>query len=196
MHFTGERQVSSLITGIRRDHVARYEFAIDWLNQHKMQGCRVLDCACGVGYGSFIMANAGFDVVGVDNSMSAIQYANTYWKHENNKFRKKDAYDLDKEDETFDVIVSFESLEHFEFVSQVIDNFSKLAPVLIFSVPNEAVIPFGPGFAFHYRHYRSDELFDLIKPYELIDIRGQLDKQSPVSIGIEGRTLVGVGKIF
>ena len=44
------------------DHLARYMFAASF-----MKGQRVVDCACGAGYGSWIMAKHGTtSVVGVD----------------------------------------------------------------------------------------------------------------------------------
>jgi hypothetical protein len=49
----GERQVAPTLEGIRRDHVARYEWAA-----RRLKG-RVLDACCGIGYGTQILAKAG-----------------------------------------------------------------------------------------------------------------------------------------
>lgn len=64
----GERQVAPDVSGIRRDHVARYEFVAGRL----VPGSRVLDLACGVGYGAHILAKAGHKVIAVDASPEAI----------------------------------------------------------------------------------------------------------------------------
>lgn len=56
-----------------RRHVARYEFAA----RHIPAGARVLDCACGSGYGTELLARLVPDsyVLGVDRSYDAIGYA-------------------------------------------------------------------------------------------------------------------------
>lgn len=189
-----ERQIAPTLNGIRYDHVARYEFASSWLTKHK-PGCNVLDCAAGVGYGAALLGESGFQVVAVDASIFATSYANSYWSHKNVTFVNLDAYDIDQFDDKFDAIVSFESLEHFEWPDIVIKKFSKLSDTLLFSVPNEDVIPFGPGFAFHYRHYRSGDLSELVNPYRVLEEYGQLDTISPVTPGFGGRTLLGVASL-
>ena len=62
----GERQVSPTVDGIRADHVNRYKWAID-----KTIG-RVTDAACGIGYGSVILAEAGIKVRAIDIDAEAI----------------------------------------------------------------------------------------------------------------------------
>ena len=59
---SNERQVAPTLDGIRRDHVARYEWAARQLAPESV----VLDAACGVGYGSRVMADAGMTVRGTD----------------------------------------------------------------------------------------------------------------------------------
>jgi len=58
----GERQVAPQLNGIRRDHVERYLWAARQLGA----SCRVVDFACGIGYGAKILAEAGHQVVGFD----------------------------------------------------------------------------------------------------------------------------------
>ena len=71
----GERQVSPTLDGIRGDHRNRYQWAI----QHVIG--RVTDLACGVGYGSVILAEAGIKVRAVDIDSEAIAYAKEYYLH-------------------------------------------------------------------------------------------------------------------
>src|SRR6516162_2735744 len=52
-------------------HVQRYAYACRFVS-----GCRVLDCACGEGYGTELMAHYARECVGVDISEEAISTAN------------------------------------------------------------------------------------------------------------------------
>jgi len=54
-----------------RRHIARYEFAASFIPA----GAAVLDCACGSGYGTEILAGQASEVFGVDRSAEAIDYA-------------------------------------------------------------------------------------------------------------------------
>ena len=54
----GERQVAPTLDGFREDHLARYHFAAQ-----RLAGKKVVDAGCGVGYGSFILAEAGCNVL-------------------------------------------------------------------------------------------------------------------------------------
>jgi 2-polyprenyl-3-methyl-5-hydroxy-6-metoxy-1,4-benzoquinol methylase len=54
-----------------RRHIARYEFAARFIPA----GATVLDCACGSGYGTEILAARALEVFGVDRSAEAIDYA-------------------------------------------------------------------------------------------------------------------------
>ena len=68
---SGERQVTPNISEIRRDHVARYEWALTQIPE----GSRVVDFACGIGYGCQILAEAGHITHGFDIDAESIEYA-------------------------------------------------------------------------------------------------------------------------
>ena len=79
-----------------------------------VKGKRVLDCACGVGWGSYIMAKAGAEqVVGLDLSSNAINTAKKYYNHDSILYQEDNIYNFSS-NEKFDVITSFETLEHVE----------------------------------------------------------------------------------
>jgi 2-polyprenyl-3-methyl-5-hydroxy-6-metoxy-1,4-benzoquinol methylase len=89
-------------------HLQRYYFA----TRHIVPG-RVLDMACGTGYGTDILAEAPLviTVTGIDLSEDAINYANkTYANHKIN-FIQKDFFSF-SDDKLFDTIVSLETIEH------------------------------------------------------------------------------------
>jgi SAM-dependent methyltransferase len=89
-------------------HQARYEWAAKFV-----QGKRVLDLACGVGYGSAILAKAGaLEVVGVDIDARSVEYAKSHYGSSGNvKFVQSDGTRF-QDDAGFDVVVSLETLEH------------------------------------------------------------------------------------
>ncbi len=67
------RQYGTSLDQIRLDHINRYKFAASILTGD------VLDAACGIGYGSRILHDAGCNVTGIDISDKAIQSARKHY---------------------------------------------------------------------------------------------------------------------
>ena len=91
-----------------RLHVARYEFAASFLKPG-----RVLDIACGAGYGTQLLARRGqgsVEAAGVDISPVAIDYAKRRYSDARTSFVVADA--MAYRADPFDTIVSLETLEH------------------------------------------------------------------------------------
>jgi 2-polyprenyl-3-methyl-5-hydroxy-6-metoxy-1,4-benzoquinol methylase len=98
-------------------HLQRYETATRYI-----QGKKVLDIACGVGYGSQMLGQAGASkVVGVDVCPHAVDYARGNYQGDNVNFVCADAEQF-QSSEQFDVVVSFETIEHLQHPA----NFVKL----------------------------------------------------------------------
>jgi 2-polyprenyl-3-methyl-5-hydroxy-6-metoxy-1,4-benzoquinol methylase len=157
----GERQIASSFENIRLDHKNRYQFACDQLKGRGINS--VLDLACGIGYGSLMLANAtNAKVTGVDIDKGAIDYANKFFSNNNTHFVCEDARRLTLEKNSFDAIISFETIEHVEFDSELLATFYALLKpggIFICSTPNEDVMPFSKeNFQFHVRHYKVDEI--------------------------------------
>jgi SAM-dependent methyltransferase len=90
------------------EHRQRYEFFAS-----KCRGLRVLDVACGVGYGTRLLAEHGAaSVTGVDISPEAIAIARTRFAHQSVEYVQGDATNLAPLGKTFDAAVSFETIEH------------------------------------------------------------------------------------
>jgi 2-polyprenyl-3-methyl-5-hydroxy-6-metoxy-1,4-benzoquinol methylase len=87
---------------------ARYYLAQSYVSKAD----RVIDIACGTGYGTAILADSGLSAVGVDISKKSIRYANEHYK-KNSKisFIQSDMFGFDGSAE---VVVSFETIEHIE----------------------------------------------------------------------------------
>lgn len=95
--------------GIVALHLKRYEFALPYC-----EGLEVLDGACGVGYGSALLAGRARRVVGVDLSAEAIAYARRRYAAANLEFSEQDLLALDFADASFDVVCAFETIEHVD----------------------------------------------------------------------------------
>ena len=92
-------------------HVARYKFATNFIQPNS----RVLDGACGVGYGSNILSKNGCDVVSIDANQDAITYAKKHYAKASADFRVVNIAALDFPAESFDAVVSLETLEHIPY---------------------------------------------------------------------------------
>ena len=136
-------------------HVERYAFAA-----HHLPAGRVLDIACGVGYGTEILvreSDAEVSVLGVDVSPEAIRYARDHYAGERAEFRIADAMQF-SDPEGFVAIVSLETVEHLAdpaaFVARLV---TMLRPggVLVASVPTTPSVDLNP----HHRHDFTEASF-------------------------------------
>ncbi len=164
--FTGERFMPECQREIWYEHWHRYAFAL-----HLVEGKRVLDAACGEGYGSNLLAGKASSVCGVDISSQAIDHARSRYGDNNNlEFRVCDAVALDFPDKTFDVVVSFETLEHLDAQEALVAGFARVLTdegILLISSPDKATYSDLAGFRneFHVRELYREELLALLKPH-------------------------------
>jgi len=189
----GERQVAPALDGIRRDHVARYEFAA----RRIVPGARVIDFARGIGYGAGILAAAGHSVRGYDIAPEALEYGRLHYGHPRAELILADGAAPGHLGEA-DAAVCFETLEHIEDPRPLLKALRQAAPMLIASVPNEAVMPWSPApgvvTAFHHRHYTRREFNALLEEcgWVVTEWHGQAGPESEVEPGPGGRTLIAV----
>ena len=114
-------------------HLSRYVFSLKYLVDKK-----VLDVACGSGYGMSLISSVASRVYGFDISKESI-----LWAKKNNKFYCPKYFkiiDLEKIswNEKFNAIVSFETIEHLDKADYFVRNIAKSVSndgVFIFSVP-------------------------------------------------------------
>ncbi|OEF98160.1 class I SAM-dependent methyltransferase [Desulfuribacillus alkaliarsenatis] len=180
MELTEERVIPKLMnpkSGILIEHIARYEFA------RKFAQGRVLDIACGVGYGTEIVFDdnpAISQFVGIDISEVAIEYAKTHYNYPEAEYYVDDALNenLHKTYGTFDTIISFETIEHFygdEIFVKNLYNLLNPGGKLIISTP------FGRGknepcsAPHHVYQYTEAEFLEVLSPFEQITMYHQID---------------------
>lgn len=189
----GERQVAPDVSGIRRDHVARYEFVAGRLAPFS----HILDLACGVGYGAYILAKAGHTVTAVDASPEAIAYAREHYAHLGIKYVCATAETFaPRDNQRLDAVVSFETIEHLADPVSFLAKWAAHARTLYASVPNETVFPHRGRVKFHHRHYTRAEFNGLLEQsgWDAVEWHGQTGPTSEVEAEIEGRTLIAVAR--
>ncbi len=163
--------------GALATHLKRYEFV--------KQFCKnkvVLDAACGVGYGSNYLAASAKEVIGLDISKEAVAYAKEHYQEENIHFEVMDVYNLEFPDKYFDIVCSFETLEHLDkperFLSEVKRILNKDG-IFILSTPNVKKTSRNPGNSYHKVEFCKNDFEDILKEYFInIEIFGQRRRQS------------------
>ena len=112
---TYERFDASVLHAMALHHFHRYLAVTSFCI-----GKDVLDIACGTGYGSALLAQSARTVTGVDVDASAIEACKVNYCRtcSNLTFRKGDVADIPYPDASFDVLVSFETIEHVDAVAQ------------------------------------------------------------------------------
>jgi len=157
-----------------RISIERYEFAA----RHARPG-RLLDLACGVGYGTRILADRTghrVQVLGVDLSPLAIAYATRRYGGPRTGFAVCDAMHF-ADPLGFDTIVSIETIEHLPdpaaFVARLV-RLLRPGGVLIASVPTTPSVDANP----HHLHDFSERSFRrLLAPHRLVEREALLQEQ-------------------
>lgn len=116
------------------DHFIRYNFAKDYCKDEV-----VLDIACWSWYGTNILSSVTKEIIWMDIAKEAIEFNNLHYKLTNGKFIHYDWCNNPYEDNYFDIITSFETIEHIVDYNNFLNELSRvLKPnwTLIISTPN------------------------------------------------------------
>jgi cyclopropane fatty-acyl-phospholipid synthase-like methyltransferase len=169
MEFTGERVVPDKTPQtVYDEHIYRYIFAAG-LTQQKA----VLDVACGTGYGlSYMAEKRAGRAVGVDLSWEAVSYARERFGGNGRiNFICADGTRMPFADGSFDVIVSFETIEHIKKYGKFLAECRRVLKqggLLVCSTPNRRI--FSPHLekpinTFHVKEFWPDEFHRLLSRY-------------------------------
>jgi len=160
---TGERMIPAYHKGhmVFGEHIVRYEAAKDLVNNKV-----ILDIASGSGYGTSILSTSAKKAYGVDVDPVAIKYAKNNYEDKNTSFKLGDGSVIPFDDDFFDVIISFVTIEHIskyeEFVQEV-SRVLKPSGLFILSTPND--IEFPEGNHYHVHEFVEEELDKLVGKY-------------------------------
>jgi len=147
------------------EHLHRYLFALNYCI-----GQEVLDLACGEGYGSQILAEKALNVTGIDIDPEIILYATKKYRAGNLRFLEGNAESLPVTDQSVDVVVSFETLEHVPSQDGMLAEIKRvLKPggLLIISTPDRKFYSEETGHhnPFHLKELFPDEFRSLLEKY-------------------------------
>lgn len=142
------------------DHLARYVFAQSYVKRKT-----VLDIACGSGYGCLLLVSAGAKkIIGIDNAKDAIIYAKKKYPHQKITYGVGDAGNIPLKNNSIDVVVSFETIEHVEDYKKFVQEIHRVLKkngVVIMSTPN-ALLGTEEANPFHIKEFTREEFTGLL----------------------------------
>jgi len=166
---TGERLVPERAESYgERVMVARHEFAYRCAKSHLEKGGKILDLGCGTGYGAASLAASGAEVTAVDVSEESIEYARRAHARAGVTFRQLEGARLPFGDETFDLVVSFQVIEHVAddagFVAEAARVLRRDGALLVTTPNRELRLSPGerPWSRYHVREYDASGLRELL----------------------------------
>lgn len=165
LFFDGERYHPAISGNIHAEHLHRYCLA-----RGLAEGKDVLDVASGEGYGSDVIACVAGSVVGVDISAITVEHAKQTYRRDNLRFVQGTCAKLPCEDVSFDMVVSFETLEHHNQHEEMLREIRRvLRPdgVFLISSPNRPEfnrIASEPN-PFHVKELDFEEFATLVRSY-------------------------------
>jgi SAM-dependent methyltransferase len=166
IEYTGEFVVPGKVPPkLWQEHINRYSFA-----SQLVQGKACLDVACGTGYGTALLAQRCDTVIGVDLKEQALKHAKYRYDSRGVEFIEADAEALPFGKETFDCVVSFETIEHLERPAKFLSECRRVLRdygLFICSTPNGLVFRSMAEFTnpFHVQEFSPRTFISLIKQY-------------------------------
>ncbi len=152
-----------------RRHLVVYE----WIAA-RCAGLRMVDLACGEGYGSDVLARTAAEVVGVDANPEAHEHARLRYRRDNLRFERGLVEDLAG---SWDAVVFLQTIEHVRDPEALCRRIAAAAPVAYISTPNRLTLaPPGAersGNPWHVREFTAGEYRALLEPcFAEVDILG------------------------
>ena len=163
---TGERIIPGKTSSLMFSrHFRAYEIAKDYIRDKT-----VLEIGCGEGYGAHYLSGFCKNITGIDYNAEVVLYAKNKYTRDNLAYRTVKAENLSAVlKQKFDVIVSFQVIEHIEDTAVFLETVKSLLNdngMFICSTPNRLDASPDldtPANRFHVREFLADEYCDLLK---------------------------------
>lgn len=133
--FTGERLEPHIYNENSVKHLHRYAIVTEYIRNKT-----ILDIACGEGYGSNLMSQYASFIYGVDIDRVTIEHAKVKYEKDNLRFIEGSTSRIPMDEDSVDVVVSFETLEHHDEHVKMFEEIKRvLRPngMLIISTPDK-----------------------------------------------------------
>jgi SAM-dependent methyltransferase len=152
-----------------RRHLAVYE----WIAE-RVAGKRVVDLACGEGYGANVLAGTAAEVLGIDANPEAHDHARLRYPRANLRFERSLVEEFHG---PCDAVVFLQTIEHVQDPERLCEQLAAAAPVAYISTPNRLTLaPAGAEKSdnpWHVREYTLDEYRSLLEPrFSSVEILG------------------------
>lgn len=181
--------------GILAVHLKRYDFGRNYCTD-----ADVLDAACGAGYGSAYLATVARRVVGIDTNANVVGRATSLYSRPNIEFRVGDVETLDDADESYDVICSFETIEHIENPEHALAEFARVlrtTGTLVISTPNVPATTSTPANPFHVIEWSATDFLALLNGFFAdVELWGQQRVQTRAHHLAQRLDVLGLRKRF
>jgi SAM-dependent methyltransferase len=163
--WTGERLETFIYNESTMEHLHRYAIAKEYIKDKT-----VLDIACGEGYGANLLAGDAKSVLGIDQDVATINSAKKKYIKSNLQFEEGLAESIPVADQSFEVVISFETLEHItehEKMFREIKRVLKPGGILIISTPDKKNYSDIPGYKnpFHLKELYEDQFREIVSGF-------------------------------
>lgn len=181
MIIDGERfvPVKMDVPMITYEHWHRYYLASEFIKDKV-----VLDIACGTGYGTKFLSQKAKSCIGIDISSDSIEYAIENFSADKVQFKQGSITDIPLDDNSVDILVSFETIEHVDESAQKLamkeyKRVLKEDGILFISSPNIDCWDHNPNNPFHLKEFITKDFVDFLqKDFKYVSYLGQEVKAS------------------
>jgi ubiquinone/menaquinone biosynthesis C-methylase UbiE len=164
-NWTGERLETFITNETMTEHLHRYALAMEFI-----VGKKVLDIACGEGYGTNLMAKKALHVTGVDIDNTSIENAKKKYTARNIFFTTGSVLKIPATNNSFDIITCFETLEHIGEQEEMLAELKRVLTstgILLISTPDRKNYSDKTGYKnpFHKKELYEQEFKNLVSSY-------------------------------
>lgn len=163
---TGERIIPEYYFDTKETYLLylRHLFAYEFSKTKISKESYVLEVGCGEGYGTNLLSQHVSKIIGLDVCKDTIEHASEKYKSNNLIFEKYDGTNIPYPDETFDVVISFQVIEHIQddlnYISETYRVLKKGGLFICTTINKSSEKLSTP---FHVREYYPCELENILK---------------------------------